>query len=174
MKQFIPHHSKIVLGLAALVFTVTFGAGAVLAQSPHFLNSKTSITLQSDGDLTVNWKEAGLGTSAINYTFSADASITCVCVTNSNRCPSAANKATFSEAVSDTGTFIPKNGNVVGSLTITAPECPASASPTCGGGQHFVLSSLSYTDISLSDLTNNISASGLPASLGPVTTFTCP
>jgi hypothetical protein len=175
MKQFIPYRSKVVLGLAALAFTVAFGAGVALAQSPHFLNSKTSLTLESDGDVTVKWKESGLGDNLnIDYTFSADASITCVCVTNSNRCPSAANKATFSSAVSDSGTFAVKNGSVNGSLTITAPECPASASPTCGGGQHFVLSSLSYTNISLSDDTNNILASGLPASLGPVTGFTCP
>jgi|SRR5262249_831898 len=175
MKQFIPHHSKIVLGLAALTLTVVFGAGVASAQSPHFLDSKTSLTFESDGDVTVKWKESGLGDNLnIDYTFGATASITCACVTNSNRCPSAENKASFSSAVSEEGTFSVKNGSVVGSLTITAPACPASASPTCGGGQHFVLSSLSYTNISLSDDTNQILASGLPASLGPVTLFTCP
>jgi hypothetical protein len=165
---------KATLALVGALCIVSFGAGVALAQSPHFLNSKTSVTINSDGDLTVNWKEAGLGTSAIDYTFSADASVTCVCVTNSGKCPSAANKATFSEAVAAEGTFIPKNGNVVGSLTIEAPGCPASASPTCGGGQHFELSQVSYTDISLSDDTNNILASGLPTSLSTGTLFSCP
>jgi hypothetical protein len=165
---------RAILAVLAVLCMVGFGAGVALAQSPHFLDSKTSVTLESDGDLTVKWKEAGLGQSAIDYLFSADASITCACVTHSGQCPAAGNKATFSTAASTGGSFIPKNGSVSASLTITAPGCPASASPTCGGGQHFVLSSLSYTNISLEDTTNTIFAGGLPTSLGPVTTFTCP
>ena len=164
---------RAILAVVGALGIVAFGAGVALAQSPHFLNSKTSVTINGDGDLTATWKEAGLGTSAIDYSFSANASVTCVCVTKSGNCPSAANKATFSSAVADSGTIIPKNGNVNGSLTIEAPGCPASASPTCGGGQRFELGQVNYTNISLSDETNDIQASGLPTSLSTGVLFSC-
>ena len=54
-------------------------SGAALADSPHFIRASGS--LNNDGSLTVNFKEAGLGTNQlINYTLSADATATYVCV----------------------------------------------------------------------------------------------
>jgi hypothetical protein len=175
MRRIIAQCSKVVLVLAALGFTVGLGAGVASAQNPHFIDSKTSLTVQSDGDLVVKFKESGVGDSLnIDYVFSAEATVTCTCVTNSGRCPKAANKQTFSEDTATGGTFSPKNGSVSATLTITAPECPSGAPPTCGGGQSFELSAISYTDISLTDTTNTLTAGNLATSAGPLTFFTCP
>ncbi len=59
------------------------------------------------------------------------------------------------------------------SLTVEPPACPPSDPPTCGSGQHLVLSAVSYTNISLADLTNGVFASGLPSSVS-TTFFVCP
>jgi len=163
----------VVLIFAALGFTVGLGARVASAQNEHFIDSKTSLTIQSDGDLTVKWKEAGLGDTETTYTFDATASVTCSCVTKSGNCPNASNKASATINVSTQGTFDPKNGTVSASLTLS-PTCPSSLQPTCGGGQHFALSEVSYTNISLSDDTHNVLAGGLATSAGPVTIFSCP
>jgi hypothetical protein len=174
MKRVIAPWSKVVvLALAALGVTVGFGAGAASADSPHFLNNQTTLSIQSDGDLSLHFKEAGLGDATTQYNFSAQAEVTCTCVTRSGNCPNAANKATFATAVSATFNIDPKNGTVNKTLEIDAPGCPASAQPTCGGGQRFELSSIEYTSISFADVTNSLSLGGLPQSLS-VTGFTCP
>ncbi len=174
MKRIITQQSKVVLVLAALVFTVGFGAGVALAQSPHFIDSKTSLTLATDGGLTVKWKESGLGDNLnIDYTFGATATVACVCATKNGSCPNAANKSKGSVAESASGTFSVKNGSVVGSLTLQSPGCPASLQPTCGGGQHFELVDLTWTDISLSDDTNTVFAGGLPESESVTGLFVC-
>ena len=54
-------------------------APAALADSPHFI--KATGTLNADGSLTVNFKEAGLGTNElIDYALTANATATYVCV----------------------------------------------------------------------------------------------
>ncbi len=164
---------KLVFAMAALVAA----AGVAVADSPHFLCSRTDASLNADGSLVVSWKEAGLGSNEnIDYLASAQAEAVCTCVTKSNKCPSAANKVTTSGEVSAEGTFNSgKNGSITGSLTVEPPACPSSAAPTCGSGQHLVLSSVSYTDISLTDTTNNVSPDPgcLPSSLS-ATFFECP
>src|SRR6266566_262498 len=75
----------IVLALAALVWTT----GLASAQNPHFI--KASASLDNAGDLVCSFKEAGLGDTETTYTCQADAAVTCTCVTNSGKCPAAAN-----------------------------------------------------------------------------------
>jgi hypothetical protein len=163
-------HLSVTVGLFAMLM---FVAQAVFAQNAHFIDSKTTANIESDGDLTVKFKEAGLGDTATTYSLTTTADVTCTCVTNSGRCPKAANKLTFASQASTQGTFDPKNGTVSATLTLTAPGCPASSSPTCGGGQTLELSAIAYHNIALTDITHNVSASGLPTELS-TTLFTCP
>jgi len=159
---------EIIFGVAALVCA----AAPAWAQNPHFITVTSS--LESDGDLDVRFKEAGLGDTATNYVARANSTATCTCVTNSGRCPSAANKVTFSQQVSAAGTFSPHNGSVTATLVIAAPACPPSDPPTCGGGQTLRLSEISYTDITITDTTHNVGPEpATPSSLG-ATFFTCP
>jgi hypothetical protein len=127
-------------------------APAALAVSPHFISA--SATVNTDGSLKVNFKEAGLGTNQlINYTASADGTATWVCVNNGGANPSAQNKTTVNGPVSATGAFDSgKNGNVTAFLTIQPP--PSNIS--CPKGQKLQLASASYTNVSITDDTNGI------------------
>jgi hypothetical protein len=137
--------------LAAFVMA----APAALAVSPHFINA--SGTLNSNGSLTVNFKEAGLGTNQlINYELTADATATYVCVNKGGANPSAQNKTTVSGPVTATGTFNSgKNGNVTASLTVNPPPSDIS----CPSGQSLQLASVSYSNVTLTDTTNQVSIS---------------
>src|SRR5216683_373257 len=168
MKRVIAHRSKVVLAVAALVFTVGFGAGVAWA-GPHFDGSE-ELAISATGDLTATWREVGLGNADVTYVLTAKADLTCQCVGKSDNCPAAANKATFSSTLSIPTTLAPENGHIDGSLTLTAPSCPtgSGAQPTCGKGQHFVTSAVNYTGISLTDTTNGGIQAALPTSEGPV------
>ena len=82
-----------VMLLAAILAMSLVAAAPALAVSPHFVSSNA--TLNQNGTLTVNFKEAGLGTNQnINYLLSADATATYVCVNRGGANPSAQNKTT--------------------------------------------------------------------------------
>jgi hypothetical protein len=140
--------------LAAAFATAALAVPAALATSPHFISA--SGTVNSDGSLTVNFKEAGLGTNQnISYTLSADGTTTWVCVNKGGANPSAQNKTTVNGPVSASGTFSSgKNGNVTASLTVQPP--PSNIS--CPNGQRLELAPASYTNVTLTDTTNNIIA----------------
>jgi hypothetical protein len=133
-----------------LVLGTTLPAQAV---SPHFISA--SATLNNNGTLTANFKEAGLGTNQlINYTLSADGTATYVCVNNGGSNPSAQNKSTVAGPVSASGSFSSgKNGNVVGSLTVSPPASNIS----CPKGQSLQLAQVSYTNVVITDNTNGVS-----------------
>lgn len=134
-----------------LVIGTTMPAQAV---SPHFINA--SGTLNNDGTLTVNFKEAGLGTNQnIDYLLSADGTATYVCVNKGGANPSAQNKTTVNGPVTATGTFSSgKNGNVTASLTVSPPPSDI----TCPKGQSLQLASVTYTNVELTDTTNDVTA----------------
>jgi hypothetical protein len=134
---------------------VAFAASAALAQNEHFV--RADATLNANGSLTANFKEAGLGTNQlIDYTLTADATATYVCVNRGGANPSAQNKTTVSGPVSASGTFSSgKNGQVTASLTVSPPPSDISCPP----GQSLELASVSYTNVTLTDTTNNISVS---------------
>jgi hypothetical protein len=127
-------------------------SGAALADSPHFIRASGS--LNNDGSLTVNFKEAGLGTNQlIDYTLTADATATYVCVNRGGANPSAQNKTTVAGPVSASGSFSSgKNGQVTASLTVDPPPSDISCPP----GQSLELASVSYTNVMLTDTTNNV------------------
>jgi hypothetical protein len=139
--------------LAAALVTAAIAAPVALSVNAHFVSA--SGTLNGNGALTVNFKEAGLGTNQnIDYLLSADASATYVCVNKGGSNPSAQNKTTVAGPVSAGGTFNSgKNGNVTGSLTVTPPPSDIS----CPNGQRLQLASVSYSNVTLTDTTNNIS-----------------
>jgi hypothetical protein len=148
-----------IFALPMFLAGLVMAAPAALAVSPHFVS--TSGTLNSDGSLTVNFKEAGLGTNElISYLLTANATATYVCVNKGGANPSAQNKTTVSGPVSATGTFSSgKNGNVTASLTLNPPASNISCPP----GQKLELASVTYTNVQLTDTTTPV---------GPVTVGT--
>jgi len=140
--------------LSIITLIVIGTAGMALAQNAHFIKAASDIN-DVTGTLTCSWKEAGLGNNQlINYTCSADASATYVCVNRGGGKPSASNKTTVSGPVSASGTFDSgKNGQITASLTVSPPG-PGSFS--CPPGQSLELALVSYTNVSLTDVTNGI------------------
>ena len=144
--------------LAALAVVAT----AAYAASAHFVRGPTASLNSSNGHVTVNWKEAGLGdTVRVASLASAAGTARYQCVTRGGNCPAASNKQNVSSAVTADGTFSPKNGTVTASLEFEPP----AGTLKCPGGQVLKMVSVSYTDIALDDLTNGVHAGAIPDAL---------
>jgi hypothetical protein len=154
--------------VAFVLSGLLIATGLALAASPHFINS--TAVLDAEGNLVVSWKEAGLGNNQnVTYTASADADATYQCVNNGGRCPRAANKQEVTGTVSATGTFSSgQNGQITASLIVNPP----GGTLVCPGNQHVELGAVSYSNVTLSDDTNNVTAT-IPTDLS-VTFFVCP
>lgn len=138
--------------LGVVVLAIGLFAQAALAASPHFLRASAA---RSGNNLVVSFKEAGLGNQNITIEASALATRTDQCVNKGGNVPSDPKKTTSSTTVKASGVFSPKNGSVNGSLTLTPP----ATTLRCPGGQRATLVSLSYTNVSVADKTNNVSRS---------------
>lgn len=148
---------RILVAFTSLAFVIGISSAAAFAQSPHFITAGAAF--QGSGpNLVVTFKEAGLGNNQlINYTASANATAEYACINGGGNHPKAANKETVSSPVSASGTFSSgKNGNVSASLTLSPPG-PGSFS--CPPGQTMVLGYVSYTNVAITDTTNNVSQS---------------
>lgn len=154
---------KPVIATAALLIAAS---GVALAASPHFVGRVTA-TLESDGDLTVSWKEAGLGNNQnINYTAGATSALaTYHCFNPAGQCPNADNKQDVAGPALASGTFNSgQNGSINGSLTASPP----AATFSCPPGQTMVLTEVTYSGIQVRDVTNNIVESATPSTLHAV------
>jgi hypothetical protein len=132
MRRFIP---------AALVLLAAGAVGVPVAWagSPHFI---TVSATRTDNSLTISGKEAGLGNEEqVNIVVSATAE----CINGGGRHPTAENKESLSAAEN-----VPvQNGKANFSLTVTAATKPSCAPPM----------TLAFTDVTVTDTTNGISAS---------------
>lgn len=136
--------------MAAAAATIALAAGPAVAGSPHFIKSATSAS--ADGaTLTVKFKEAGLESGSVEtITVSAHLDATYQCVNGGNKNPDAANKTTIGSDVSTSGEFAAtKNGNIVGSLSLSAPA--DSPDFSCPNGQKETLSVVTWSNISVTD-----------------------
>src|SRR5215217_2988465 len=135
------------LSVTALVFATT-----ALAAAPQFKAASSSVN--NSGALVVSFDERGLGNENVDYTLTADATALYACINRGGKNPQAANKQAFEGQVSGGASFEPKNGRVVADVTagpLLAPQF------TCPSGQQRVLAAVTYTNIVLTDTTNNVS-----------------
>ncbi len=133
--------SRLVKLLAPLMIAAGLAVPVALAGSPHFVDSTVTAT-RTDDTLTVSGKEAGLGNEAqIHIVVTA----TALCINGGGNHPKAVNK----EDVSTEGTFPVQNGKADFSLTLTATFQPPCSPPM----------TVAYTDVTVTDTTNNISVS---------------
>jgi hypothetical protein len=150
---------RYVLSTLAAIAMIALMAGSALAAPPqtsgaHFMSASGSVN--GSGALVVSFDEAGVGTSSIDYTLTADATAVYACINGGNNHPKAANKETANGEVTGGGTFEPKHGRVTGSVSAG----PISAGDfSCPSGQRLVLASVSYTNIVLTDTQNDVSVS---------------
>jgi hypothetical protein len=147
---------RILLPLLAAVALVALSSSTALGTSgAHFFSATGSIS--ATGALVVTFDEAGVGQQQVDYVLSADASATYACINGGGKHPKAANKETFSGPLSTPETsFQPENGRVQGSISV-GPLSGGSFS--CPSGQTLVLASVSYSNITLTDVTNNVTTS---------------
>ena len=139
-------------------------AAAALAGNAHFVNGPDATINSSNGRVTVSWKEAGLGdTVMVDYEASADGTARYQCVNRGGKCPAASNKQDVEGPIIASGSFANgKNGTITASLIIQPP----AGTLACPGGQVRKMVSVSFSDIALADLTNDVVAGALPSSLG--------
>jgi hypothetical protein len=147
---------RITITFLTLLAVASITVGVVRAQSSgaHFQKRDTSAAIQPNGNLFVSWVEAGLGNYNVTYSLGANVSATYFCRTKSGNIPNAENKFTAQGSFTTNGTFAPDNGKVTASLTLAAPT-PASAQPTCGGGQTLDLQTITWSNVVLTDVTYN-------------------
>ena len=145
--------------LAVVAIAVGFTASSASAGNAHFIKSATHASL-SGSNLVCGFKEAGLQSGSVEtITCGATATTTYECVNGGGHNPSASNKTTKVTKVSKTGQFsADKNGNVVGSLTLSPPTA-AQLGFSCPSGQTVTFVSVSYSNVSVSDSTSGASLS---------------
>jgi hypothetical protein len=144
---------RILLTTAALVAVFALALPA-WAAAPQFKAATSSVN--DAGALVVSFDERGLGNENIDYTLTADATALYACLNRGGKHPQAANKESFEGQVAGGGSFEPKNGRVVASLTAGPLAAPQF---TCPSGQDRVRAAVSYTNIVLTDTTNGVSTS---------------
>jgi len=134
---------------------IGLSAQAAFADSPHFINADAGFA-GSSANLDVTWKEAGLGDNQlIHYVASADGTATYACINGGENHPKASNKETVNGPVTASGDFSSgKNGSINGKLTLSPPS---QGSFSCPNGQRLVLAFVSYTNVKITDTTNNVS-----------------
>jgi hypothetical protein len=163
------------LPLAALAFAAACNETTSSPTSPaerpsfsagtgaHFssLGASIDVTVAGTprGTLIVTFRESGLGntpTSTVNIEVTAEATAEYACLNGGGNHPKAANKETVNGPVGGNGDFgITKNGSASGTVFV-APPSPGDFS--CPSGQTFVLASVSYSTILISDNTNSSNA----------------
>ena len=144
---------RVTLAVCTFLALASISAWVVLADSPHFV--RASASLNSAGQLVVSWKEAGLGGGqVITYVAGANqAQAIYACINNGGKHPSAANKESINGPITASGDFTAaKNGSINGSLT----SGPLPSNLDCPNGQRFVLASVSYADIFVTDTNNAV------------------
>jgi hypothetical protein len=139
---------RMLLALAAVFATAALAAPAAFADSPHFISASAAV--DSSGNLTATFKEAGLGNNATTagITLSADATAVYQCFNKGGNHPQAGNKETVSGPVSSSGSFDVRHGSTSGSITVGPPGPGAFA---CPSGQTLHLISVQYTNVTLTD-----------------------
>jgi hypothetical protein len=116
-------------------------------------------------ELRVTWIATGVGgDQVIEYRLTADVSVLYACINKPGKRPQASNKVTLSGTVTTEGSVVSDfTGRVEGTLT-TNGSLPDPGSFTCPTGQSLVTARVDYTNILLTDLTNNGSTTAPDAS----------
>nr|UXE45995.1 hypothetical protein Hi04_10k_c5482_00041 [uncultured bacterium] len=141
--------------LALSLTASTLAIGVALAASPHFLKSSGSIE-SATGDYIASFKEAGLGNTPINYDLEANTTYLFQCFTKSNNKPQGSPNAGGPSSENTQTTITPSNGQITADIRLDVTFPPPSVSCN-GNGLHLCLVSAKYTNVVLTDVTDNIS-----------------
>jgi hypothetical protein len=139
--------------VAAAAASVVLAGGPALASGAHFIGHATYVS-SAGTTLTVQFKEAGLESGSVETVqVSAHLDQTVQCINGGGTNPNDPKKTTISSDVSNSGTFTAgKNGNLVGSLSVSAPA--AASVLSCPPGQTATTTELVWSNVSIDDLTS--------------------
>jgi hypothetical protein len=128
----------------------------------HFFSASASIVLTgpNQGDLVVQFVEAGLGNATVNYTLSGNESATYAYVNKGGNLPQAPQFTNTSGDFLQAASFQTKNGKVRGAIQHDVPPPDSDFVDRAPKGLHTALVSVSYTDVLLTDTTNGVSIGG--------------
>jgi hypothetical protein len=141
--------------VAVLCLTGAVAAGSASASgNAHFIKSASGASL-SGQNLLCSFKETGLASGSVeSVTCNATATTTYECVNGGGKNPSASNKTTTVTNVSKTEPFTAaKNGNLVGSITLSPPTA-AQLGFSCPPGQTTTFVGVTYSNVSITDNTS--------------------
>jgi hypothetical protein len=144
---------RITILAAAATASLALGAAPAMAGNAHFIGSQTSAS-SSGATLTVKFKEAGLESGSVEtIQVTAHLDATYQCINNGNKNPNDPKKTVVSGDFSHSDEFTAaKNGNVSGSLSVSAPA--AASVLSCPPGQTSKLTVVNWSNIRLDDLTS--------------------
>ena len=144
-------HSIVTAIAAAACATALAAAPALAGGSPHFIKHLTKVTDADLSSVTVAFKEAGLESGAVEtITVTAHLDATYQCLNRGGHNPDDPKKTVISGDYSKSGEFkAARNGNVTGSLTVTAPA--PSTVLDCPNGQKAVHTVSTWSNISVTD-----------------------
>jgi hypothetical protein len=156
---FIPAAALVLLAACTENSSNLVGVGDPLAAggSPHFIRNATSCTEQGL-TLVCSFKETGLASGSVEtITVSVFATRDDSCVNGGENIPSDPKKTTTAQQVTVSGQFsADKNGNIVGSLTVSLPATTLS----CPKGQTATLISSNFVaNAGITDATSGASIS---------------
>jgi hypothetical protein len=142
--------------VAAATAALSLGAGPAMAGSAHFIGNATSASA-SGPTLNVKFKDAGLESGSVQTVqVTAHLDATYQCINHGNKNPDDPKKTVVSGDFSHSEDFTAsKNGNITGSLSVSAPSADSVLS--CPQGQTSTLTVVNWSDIRLDDLTSGAS-----------------
>jgi hypothetical protein len=149
---------RIGIALFGALLMVGMAVSTAFADSPHFISEGTASILSNGAYQVANFKEAGLGNTAITEKITlsvASASATYACINGGGNHPSAANKETVTAPLSASENFPVRNGQTTGTISV-GPPGPGNFS--CPSGQKLVIAAVSYTGVELIGVAGDTSA----------------
>ena len=165
----------VVIGLASPAYanfphfkTVSVSlAGSSLA-SARTAASNTSSSAQLP-DLLFTWTEVGVGNTNVDYSLSTVVTATFGCVNGGGKHPSASNKTTITQpAQTSVKLAADKNGKITGSVILDTASV-STGGFSCPSGQTLLALSAKFTDNTITDTTNGVTATDgdISVILGP-------
>src|SRR5262249_9310479 len=136
------------MALAALVGAVAAISTVAFAGSPHFIGTPTCTKSTSSG-LTCSGKAAGLGNGpTAAFLTASSVSATYVCQ-NKGGNVAPGQPVVLQNVTGPAQNITPRNGQITFSPTIPPPPTPSSASECPNGNWKVILTSLTYSDVTL-------------------------
>ena len=145
---------SIIAGLSAALLAP---GTAMAAANFHYANGALVTSGSEAGNYTASFKETGLGNTPITYDLEATVSYTFQCFTKSGNKPQGSPNSGGPSSENTQTTITPHNGQITGSLSLDVVFPPTDVACK-GGGLKLCLTAVDYSNVSLMDTNNGITA----------------